>query len=129
MIENLPSVVSAGTELAVPAVALDDLADLVRLEGLLRKHIDESQAELDDVQRRIKERMGESESATIDGGEIFTWRRIDGVNETKLKKAYPQIAAAYTDLVEKPVLNKDLLREAKPDIFREFQTRQFKRVG
>jgi hypothetical protein len=129
MIDNLPSVVSAGTEVAVPAVALDDLADLVRLEGLLRKHIDESQAELDDVQRRIQDRMGDSESATIDGDEMFTWKRINGLNETKFKKAYPQIARAYTDIVEKEVINKDLLRTAQPDIFRQFQTRQFKRVG
>lgn len=136
MIHNLPVVTSmpvtdvSTVDLPTDAViALDDLTDLVRLEQLLCKHIQEQEEELAKVQARIQEAMGEAESATVEGREVYTWKRINGMNQTKFKKAYPAIAKAYTDLVEKEVLNIDLLRQTQPEIFREFQTRQFKHVG
>lgn len=109
-------------------VPLDEIQDLVFMETMLRQYVDDWKEKLAACQDKIKEAMGGAEVGTVNGKVVFTWKRIDRLNETALRKAYPAMAEAYTHLVEVPKLDTDLLRVGQPDLFREFQVRQFKRI-
>lgn len=121
------------TDLMIPEgtepVNLDMYAALVKQEEYIRELIGNWTTQLKDVQRQIQELMGSNEEATFAGKPAYTWRYIDGMNETAFKKDYPQLAAAYTKLVEVEKIDRDLLRAGQPDIYRKYQTRQFKRVS
>jgi hypothetical protein len=129
---RLPAPQVANTDLALkdeplPAV-LDEIADLVFMEAMLREYVEDWKAKLEACQAKIQEAMGDHETATLNGKLVFTWKRIDRLNETALKKASPNLYQAFTHLVEVPKLDKDLFRMGQPELYREHQVRQFKRV-
>lgn len=110
-------------------LTLDTYAALVLQEEFLRKTVKEWTEQLEAVQAQIQEVMGARESAVFAGREVFTWKYIDNINETNFKKAFPELHRAYTKIVEVDKLDRELLRVGQPDIYRRFQTRQFKRVS
>lgn len=122
---------AADQEVAVtdPEVAsLDKYRHLVELEALLRETTASWQERLDQVQAELKELVGNAEEATFEGKKVFTYARINRLREKDFRKAYPTLAGVYTDLVEVEKLNVDALRTGRPDLYREFQTRAWKRV-
>jgi hypothetical protein len=117
----------ASTEVAEPAI-LDEVADLVFMEKMLREYVTDWTEKLEACQAKLKEAIGDREEATLAGKVVFTWKRIDRVNETELKKKNPNLYQAYTHLVEVPKFDKDLFRMGQADLYHQFQVRQFKRV-
>jgi len=132
MTDRLPAPTVAGTDLdttesPVPAT-LDEIADLVFMEAMLREYVEDWKEKLEACQAKLKAAIGDRETATLNGKLVFTWKYIDRVNETELKKHNPSLYEAYTHLVELPVFDKNLFRMGQSDLFRKYQVRQFKRV-
>lgn len=121
-------VADESTDVVVPPVSLDEYRDLVELEELLRKTVDEWKERLGEVQSELKALVGDAEEATLDGKSVFTYVRINSLREADFRKAYPAMAEVYTDIVEVPKLNINSLRASQPDVYRQFQTRPWKRV-
>lgn len=121
-------VADESTDVAVPPVSLDEYRDLVELEELLRKTVDEWKERLGEVQSKLKALVGDAEEATLDGKSVFTYARINSLREADLRKAYPALTEVYTDIMEVPKLNVDSFRANQPGVYRQFQTRAWKRV-
>lgn len=113
---------------AVTSVQLDEHQTLVQLEKMLRGAVDEWKERLANVQAQLQELVGDAEEATVDGKQVFTFSRINRLREQAFRKAYPTMAQVYTDVVEVEKLNVDSLRANQPEIYREFQSRVWKRV-
>lgn len=132
MTDRLPTPTVAGTDLdtaepAVPAT-LDEIADLVFMEAMLREYVADWKEKLEVCQAKLQAAIGDNETATLGGKLVFTWKYIDRLNETDLKKHSPNLYSAFTHLVEVPKFDKDIFRQAYPELFRQYQVRQFKRV-
>lgn len=104
-------------------------AALVRKEKVLYDAITEFAKDLKTVQSQIQEAMGESEIALIDGRPAITYSRIEKLRGKDLEKDYPIIYEACSKDVVKHELDPDLLKLAHPEIYRQYQSRQFKRVS
>lgn len=115
-------------EVAAP-VNLDLYADLVKQEEFLRNTINEWKRQHEEVKAKIQSLMGDAEEAVFAGATAFTWARIDRMNTSDFVKAYPVLAEVYTRIVPKPELDVEALRRDRPEQFREFQVRQFKKVS
>lgn len=109
-------------------MVLDQYAALVEQEAFLADTIKKFAEQHMEVKARLQELMGEAEEAIYAGRAVFTYRRINRLNASALTKAYPAISQVYTKLVEKPEIDAELLKLAQPEIYREFQVRQFVRV-
>lgn len=118
------------TDVAVPEPAVLDLyADLVEQERFLYRTIKEWTAQHKVIEDKIRELIGDAVEAKFAGKTAYTYERIDRLNETTFKKAYPTLAEVYTETVEKRELNVDLLKRDQPEKFAEHQVRQLKRVN
>lgn len=129
-LEEAIAITAANKEMATveSAVSLDEYGELVELEALLRETVESWQERLEAVQAKLQELVGDAEEATFAGKPVFTYARINRLREKDFKKAYPAMAEVYTDLIEVPKLNVDSLRANRPEIYREFQSRAWKRV-
>jgi len=132
--EEKSTIVKMDTEVAVPlgapsSIALDEHRTLVDLEEMLRNAVKEWTTRLEDVQAQLQALAGEAEEVTIEGKPVFTYTRINRLREKDFRKQYPVMAGVYTDVIEVEKLNVDSLRAAQPELYREFQSRAWKRVG
>jgi ABC-type Fe3+ transport system substrate-binding protein len=135
MIENLPTL-TGNTEVAnadlfkmAEPVALDDLAEMVYLEGLLRSYIKEYKEKLEDVQAKLQAATGGAAAATLKGKTVFTYDYINKLRETDLKKEEPGIHSAFSRPVEDEKLDITTLRLGRPEIYRKHQVRVWKKVS
>ena len=117
------------TDVEKPAVVLDTYAQLVQEEKFLYETIKEWTKKHKAVEKQLRELLGDNELATFAGRPVYTYERIDRLNETEFTKLYPYIAEAYTATVEKRELDVARLKRDQPEKFRECQVRQFKRVS
>lgn len=105
-----------------------DLSRMAQLDTALRKAREDRkqlEAYIDDLEARIQAEMGDAEVAKVEGVERYTWARSDSYAVGRFRAAHPEIAQAYTIMVEKPVLDVErLLREQKA-LIAPFQTRVF----
>jgi hypothetical protein len=71
--------------------------------------------------------MGDEEEITVNGRKVGTYERIEGMNGKAFMKEYPELAEQFTTIVEKHELNKEQIKLFKPELYRQFQTRQLRR--
>ena len=83
---------------------------------------------VDDLKDAIRDVAGEKEELVLHGKTVFTYARIATFRQADFAKAHPDLFKAYQHTVETSELDVDLLKHAKPDLYREFQTRQLRRV-
>lgn len=117
------------SSVAKPAeVDISAYAALARKEKMLRETIAGLKTELDMVQEQIQVAIGDAEMGLIDGRPVFTHARIEKLRGADLKKDYPVIYESCSKDVVKRELDPALLKLAHPNLYREYQSRQFRRV-
>jgi hypothetical protein len=116
---------STTTDVAIQetkSVSLDLYADLERQEKFLADTIKEWTAQLEEVRKKIQDVMDAAgaDEATIAGRPAFTWHRIN--------KDRPNLAQQYIEPKVVDVFNDQRLKKDNPELYAEYQSRQFKRV-
>lgn len=81
--------------------------------------------ELKEIIRRVG---GEYDEITLNGKVQFTNARIQQFRGADFKKDHPDIYKAYSDIVEREVLNTTLLAVAQPDLYAKYQTRTLRKA-
>lgn len=118
------------TEVAKPAIAdITHLASLERQERELRAAVAEFTGQLKLVQAKIQEAGGEAEELLVNGRPVFSHAYIDKVRGKDLEKDFPIIFEACSHDVVKHELDENLLKVAHPELYRRYQSRQFRRIG
>lgn len=135
MIENLPTltgnaeVANADLFKMDDPVELDDLAELVYLEHMLRTYIKDYKEKLADVQVKLQAATGGAAAATLKGKTVFTYDYINKLRERDLEKDEPGIYSAFSKPETITVLDKTTLRLGRPEIFRKYQVRVWNKVS
>lgn len=115
------------TEVAT-TVNLDLYADLVKEEMFLKETVKEWETRLKAVQARIQDVMGDAEVATFAGRDLYTRRFIDQIREADLKRELPTLYEAYCRDETVRKFDRDLFKQAQPEVYRKYQSRPFKRA-
>jgi hypothetical protein len=124
---------STTTDVAIQetkSVSLDLYADLERQEKFLADTIKEWTAQLEEVRKKIQDVMDAAgaDEATIAGRPAFTWHRINKFRSKDFIKDRPNLAQQYIEPKVVDVFNDQRLKKDNPELYAEYQSRQFKRV-
>lgn len=120
-------------ELAIPTpqpteFALDVYADLLKNDAECSNMIKFWTQQRDLVRAQLKELMGVNEVGTVNGQEVFFYQYQDRFNTAEFKKQYPNLYRAYMHTVTKEEVDVEMLKQSRPDIYRQFQVRAVRNV-
>lgn len=110
-------------------VPLDHLANKITAARDAREHAAELIAFAEEIEREIREAMGNMEEATVYGVPVITYSRKAAYAWKQFQDAHPHVARRYMVTVEKQELDKKRLAEEQGDLLAEFQTREFRWVS
>jgi hypothetical protein len=83
---------------------------------------------VDELKAAVRAVAGESEEVTLNGKPMFTYHYINGFRGEDFKRDHPDLYEAYLHPVTKQELDVKTLRSAKPDVYRQYQSRQLRRA-
>lgn len=75
------------------------------------------------VRQRITAVMGDAELGTVNGMEAVHFGYRDQFNGTEFKKQYPNLYHTFSREMTETKLDTEWLRQARPDLYRQFQVR------
>jgi hypothetical protein len=67
--------------------------------------------------------LGDSELGTVNGEKVVTFKPVDRFKGAEFAKQYPDLSQAYMHEETKRVVDVQLLRIARPDLYSEFCSR------
>lgn len=74
----------------------------------------------------VKHVAGDHEELTLNGKPVFSHRPIETFRGADFKKDHPDLYQAYLHMVEKPELDVRTLKSARPELYKEYQSRQLR---
>jgi hypothetical protein len=83
---------------------------------------------VDELKAAVRIVAGENEEITLNGKPAFTYHYINGFRGEDFRKDHPDLYEAYLHEVKKMELDTTTLRSARPEVYREYQTRQLRRA-
>jgi len=83
---------------------------------------------VDELKAAVRAVAGENEEITLNGKPVFTYHYINGFRGEDFKKDHPDLYEAYLREVKKMELDTTTLRSARPEMYREYQSRQLRRA-
>jgi hypothetical protein len=117
------------TDAPEPAVELDEYVRDYLLLQATKKERDRLDAEYNRLRNEFIARIGKNHIATIAGQEVFTNKPTAAFRGKEFAADHPLLAKEFTRTVAKPELDVDALKAAHPNIWREYQSRQFRIVN
>lgn len=128
--------VFSGTEpLATQSVAVPEGTGVLDDVPWIPTELEKAEAALkywkervDELKAAVRAVAGESEEVTLNGKPIFTYHYINGFRGEDFKRDHPDLYEAYLRPVTKHELDVKTLRSAKPDVYRQYQSRQLRRA-
>ena len=114
-----------GARLEVDTAAVEPLlATRARLEAA----VGDTETEIDEVEIRLKELLGDHEIAIgPDGTPLYTWKRNGNLAQKRFREAHPDLADQYS--VPAMVLDTKALAEGNPDEYRAHRARVLRISG
>jgi hypothetical protein len=86
------------------------------------------QGRVNELKAALRVVAGDNESLTLNGREVFTYNHINGFRGADFKKDHPDLYEAYLHTVEKDELDVKTLKSARPDLYKQYQSRQLRRA-
>jgi hypothetical protein len=128
--------VFSGTEpLATQSVAVPEGTGVLDDVPWIPTELEKAEAALkywkervDELKAAVRAVAGEGEEVTLNGKPMFTYHYINGFRGEDFKKDHPDLYEAYLHPVTKQELDVKTLRSAKPDVYRQYQSRQLRRA-
>jgi hypothetical protein len=78
---------------------------------------------LDSIKAEFVEILGDFTVGTVNGEEVLFYEPKEQFQGAEFKKDYPDMARLYTREVVKKELDTQWLRQERPDLWRQYQTR------
>jgi hypothetical protein len=83
---------------------------------------------VDELKAAVRVVAGENEEITLNGKPVYTYHYINGFRGEDFRKDHPDLYEAYLHEVRKMELDTTTLKSARPDVYREYQSRQLRRA-
>lgn len=114
----------------LPKLPLDHLAPKIQAAQQARKEAAELIAFAEQIETEIKTEIGDRDvEVTLFGVPVYTTQRKDAFAWRQFQDTHPHIAERFTREVTVLELDKEAVKREFPDLLREFQTREFRRVS
>jgi hypothetical protein len=78
---------------------------------------------LEKLKAQMAEIMGDQEIGTVNGEAVFFYQRQNRFNSTAFQKQYPDMYRLYTRDITEKKFDPDWLKQARPDLYAEFQVK------
>jgi|SRR4030095_7436471 hypothetical protein len=78
---------------------------------------------LEKLKSQMAEIMGDWEVGTVNGDPVFFYQRQERFNSTEFRKQYPDMYRLYTREIVEKKFDPEWLRQARPDLYEEFQVK------
>ena len=111
-------------EVAPVPARLEMIVDLLQKEAEAARATAAWQKRRDQLREAIATYMGDATEGMVGSEVVVVYDYVDQFRESEFKKNYPEIWKAYQREDIRMVLDRDLLKRAQPERYREFQTRK-----
>lgn len=108
------------------SVDLDEYLPVLEAWYEASREIKALEAKIDQYKTLLGKIMGDATIGRIDGQVAITYRGIESFSSTEFKKKYPETYRFFVHDVTEKRFDKQWLRQSRPDLWEEFQTRPMK---
>jgi hypothetical protein len=117
------------TDLPVGTGVLDQVPDLPEELRKAERALKYWKVRVEELQGALRMVAGEHETLTLHGEPAFTYNYINTFQGKKFEKEQPDLYRAYLEEKKVQQLNVELLKLARPDVYRLYQSRQLRTVA
>lgn len=110
-------------------VEIADLADLVRVRRGLVEDMAAAKAHIDRIDAVIKERMGDANTAKVNGVAVFTYNYKQAWRTSDLLEEHRPLCEEFFKTALVTEFDPKAFAAKHPQIAREYQTREFRTVS
>lgn len=103
-------------------------ADLAASLRYAREQMDFWAEEVAKLKAQAITEAGEEEELTVDGKTVATYNFVAKFREKDFRKEYPEVASYFTKVERRDVESLDLdgLKKARPELYKQYQSRSFR---